>query len=199
LEGNDFLMGLAKIRRLHGVVNTLKTGVENVEASWHGSYINYNDPVPSMAKTIIRHAVAADFNTLLEIDKASFPGGVAYDAVELSYFMNRAGAETLVVDEEGTIVAFVIVEVHRNRRSATVVTLDVRETHRRNGYGTQLLERAEEILVNYGVEAYDLQVDTTNFAAIHFYKKHGFNTVRTLKRYYANGHDAYLMVKELMS
>src|SRR5437016_6194644 len=140
-----------------------------------------------MAKTLIRHAINADFNTLLEIDEASFPGGVAYDAAELSYFMNREGAETLVVEEDVGIVAFLILEVHKTRRSATIVTLDVREPRRRSGYGTQLLERAEEILCEYGVEAYDLQVDVTNRSAILFYKKHGFSTVRTLRKYYANG------------
>ena len=148
-----------------------------------------------MAKTLIRHAVTADFNTLLAIDEASFSGGVAYDAVELSYFMSRNGAETLVVEENDIIVAFLILEVHGTRRYATIVTLDVRETHRRSGYGTQLLTRAEDILREYGVEAYDLQVDVTNRGAINFYKKHGFNSVRTLRNYYANGNDAYLMLK----
>jgi ribosomal-protein-alanine N-acetyltransferase len=169
-----------------------------MEAAWHGCYINDNDTIGSMAKTLIRHAVAADFNTLLEIDEASFPGGVAYDAAELSYFMNRGGAETLVAEEDGGIVAFLILEVHRTRRSATIVTLDVRETHRRSGYGTRLLTRAEDILIDYGVEGYDLQVDVTNRGAIRFYKKHGFQNVRTLQNYYANGNDAYLMVKELL-
>jgi len=150
-----------------------------------------------MTKTLIRHAVTADFKALLEIDEASFPGGVAYDAVELSYFMQRDGAETLVLEEDGDIVAFLIMEVHPTRRSATIVTLDVRETHRRTGCGTRLIKRAEEILRNYGVEAYDLQVDVTNRGAIGFYKKHAFRTVRTLPRYYANGNDAYLMVKDL--
>jgi ribosomal-protein-alanine N-acetyltransferase len=150
-----------------------------------------------MAKTLIRHAAREDFETLLEIDEASFPGGVAYDANELAYFMNRLGAETIVAEEDGQIVAFLIMEVHRARRSATIVTLDVRETCRRSGYGTQLLKRSEEILGDYGVELYDLQVDVTNRNAIRFYKKHGFSIARTLPNYYANGHDAYLMVKEL--
>jgi ribosomal-protein-alanine N-acetyltransferase len=88
-------------------------------------------------------------------------------------------------------------EVHRTRRTATVITLDVREAYRRSGYGTQLLQRAEEILVDYGVELYDLQVDVTNRNAIQFYKKHAFEVVRTLRNYYANGNDAYLMVKDL--
>ena len=150
-----------------------------------------------MTKTLIRHAVRDDFETLLEIDEASFPGGVAYDADELAYFMNRAGAETILVEEDGTITAFLIMEVHRNRRTATIVTVDVREDSRRKGYGTQLLMRAEEILGDYGIELYDLQVDVSNNKAIRFYKKHGFSVVRTLPHYYANGHDAYLMVKEL--
>ncbi len=150
-----------------------------------------------MTKTLIRHAVKADFESLLAIDVSSFPGGVAYDAAELAYFMNHEGAETIVVEVNGTIVAFLIMEIHPTRRTATIVTLDVCENERRNGYASQLLGRSEEILLDYGVEAYDLQVDVTNKGAIAFYKKHGFETIRTLKRYYANGNDAFLMVKEL--
>jgi len=111
--------------------------------------------------------------------------------------MDREGAETIVLEVDKTIVAFLIMEVLRNRRRATVVTLDVDERHRRNGYGSQLLKRSEQTLADYGVEIYDLQVDVTNRAAIIFYKKHGFENVRVLPNYYANGHDAYLMVKEL--
>ncbi|PYS02979.1 MAG: hypothetical protein DMG15_15480 [Acidobacteria bacterium] len=150
-----------------------------------------------MAKALIRHAVREDFETLLEIDEASFPGGVAYDANELAYFMNREGAETLVAEESGQIIAFLIMEVRRNRRTATIITLDVRENHRRSGYGTMLLKRAEDMLRDYGIEIYDLQVDVSNRNAVRFYNKHGFTLVRKLPNYYANGNDAYLMVKEL--
>ena len=150
-----------------------------------------------MTKTLIRHAVPADFESLLAIDVSSFPGGVAYDATELAYFMNRDGAETLVLEEDKQIVAFIVLEVHETRRSGTIITLDVLLKHRRSGYATQLLQRAEAILSDYGVEGYNLQVDVTNRAAISFYKKHGLRIVRTLRHYYANGNDAYLMVKEL--
>jgi ribosomal-protein-alanine N-acetyltransferase len=150
-----------------------------------------------MTKTLIRHAIPTDFESLLAIDVSSFPGGVAYDATELAYFINHEGAETIVLEADGKIVAFLIMEIHRNRRTATIVTLDVCENERRNGYGSQLLRRSEEMLTDFGVEAYDLQVDVTNTGAIAFYKKHGFTTVRTLRHYYANGNDAFLMVKEL--
>jgi [ribosomal protein S18]-alanine N-acetyltransferase len=150
-----------------------------------------------MMKTLIRHTADSDFPRLLQIDQDSFPTDVAYDSAELFYFMNRAGAETIVLESTGTIVAFLIMEVHRNRRMANIVTLDVDKDHRRLGHATQLLKRSEEILVEYGVEIYDLQVDVTNSGAIRFYKRHGFETVRVLRKYYANGNDAYLMVKEL--
>ena len=169
-----------------------------MEAPRHDCYHNDKNLIHSMPKTLIRHAVDADFKVLLEIDEASFPRGVAYDANELAYFMNRDGSETVVLEEDGKIVAFLIMELHRNRRSATIVTVDVRENCWRKGYGSRLLMRAEEMLRDYGIELYDLQVDVSNGQAILFYKKHGFTIVRTLRNYYANGNDAYLMVKELM-
>ena len=197
LESNDLLVCVAEVRAIYAFVNTLEPGVEDVETAGHDCYINDFSRTGSTVKSLIRHALPTDFKVLLEIDEASFPGGIAYNAAELSYFMNRDGTETLVAEEDGQIVAFVIVEIQTGRRRATVVTLDVRATHRRSGYGTQLLERAEEILVDYGVEVYDLQVDVTNGGAIDFYKRQGFKMVRTLKNYYANGNDAFLMMKEL--
>lgn len=198
LELDDLLMRFAKIGRFQCFIHTLESGIVDVEAARHGCcYHKGYNPAGSMAKTVIRHAIRTDFSTLLEIDQASFPGGVAYDAAELAYFMKRQGAETIVLEMDSQIVAFLIMEVHRNHRTATIVTLDVSEKFRRAGFGTQLLKRSEEMLTDYGVETYDLQVDTTNLSAIKFYKKHGFTMIRTLRRYYSNGHDAYLMAKDL--
>ena len=150
-----------------------------------------------MAKTLVRNAVSADFPTLLKIDKASFPPGIAYDFIELSYFMRRKGARTLVAEVEGDIVGFLLLEIMSRRRVATLVTIDIRAEHRRRGYGTELLDCSEQILREASISRYELQVDTANAYALEFYRKHGFVTVNTLKGYYANGNDAYLMVKEI--
>lgn len=150
-----------------------------------------------MAKTIIRPATSADFPVLLAIDAASFPLGISYDSEELSYFINQDGAETIVLEDGGTIAAFIIVDVDRKARSATIVTLDVREEFRRKGYGSQLLRRSEEILLEHNVTTYGLQVDVTNAGAITFYEEHGFRAARKLSKYYPDGHDAYLMIKSL--
>jgi len=38
-----------------------------------------------------------------------------------------------------------------------------------------------------------------NIAALSFYKRHGFNVVKTIPRYYSNGVDALLLEKDLLS
>jgi len=150
-----------------------------------------------MAKTIIRHATSEDFPVLLEIDAASFPAETAYDSNELSYFMNQTGAETIVLEQAGTVAAFLIVEVDAVRKTGTVVTLDVREDFRRLGYGSQLLQKAEEIVSENNAWQFRLQVDVNNTGAIAFYERHGFRPIRKLHHYYADGHDAWLMIKTL--
>lgn len=150
-----------------------------------------------MAKTLVRNAASADFPTLLKIDKASFPPGIAYDFVELSYFMRRKGARTLVAEVDGDIVGFLLLEIMSRRKAATLVTIDIRAEHRRKGYGTELLARSEQVLREAAILRYELQVDTANADAQVFYRKHGFVIVNTLKGYYANGNDAYLMAKEI--
>ncbi len=150
-----------------------------------------------MAKTHVRTAVSSDFPTLLEIDQASFPPGIAYDSSELSYFMKREGSETLVIETDGTIAGFILVEIRRRKKHATMITLDVRSEYRRQGFATELVLASEEVLRKRMVQRFELQVDVENTGAIEFYTKHGFEMLCTLKRYYPNGNDAYLMTKHL--
>ena len=151
-----------------------------------------------MPKTHVRPAVAGDFPTLLGIDQASFPPGIAYNSSELAYFMQREGARTLVAEAGAEIVAFIVVEIRRRRKTAVMITLDVREEFRRLGFASKLLAASEDVLRERNIQRYELQVDVENSAAISFYLKHGFETVSILKNYYSNGHDAYLMVKRLL-
>jgi len=148
-------------------------------------------------KTLIRHATSRDFPTLLSLDEACFPPEIAYDCYDLNHMMSRPGAQTLVLEEEGKICAFLLVEMDRTRKTATLVTLDVYSEHRRKGYASDLLSRSEQILRGQGITAYILQVDTSNEAAIAFYRKNGFETDRLLRKYYPGSRDAWQMVKKL--
>jgi ribosomal protein S18 acetylase RimI-like enzyme len=111
--------------------------------------------------------------------------------------MSRPGSETIVLEEDGTIRSFLMLDIDRRRKTATLVTLDVLSRFRRQGDASALLSRSEEILASHGVTTYRLQVDTTNNAAIAFYRKNGFETVRLLRNYYTGGRDAWEMIKKL--
>ena len=134
---------------------------------------------------------------LLSLDEACFPPEIAYDSYDLRHMMSRAGAQTLVLEEGGEIRAFLLMDVDRSRKMATLVTLDVHGEHRRKGYASTLLARSEQILFEQGVPIYSLQVDTQNEGAISFYRKNGFEVERLLRKYYPGSRDAWQMVKKL--
>jgi ribosomal protein S18 acetylase RimI-like enzyme len=148
-------------------------------------------------KTLIRHATSRDFPVLLSLDEACFPPEIAYDAYDLRHMMSRTGAQTLVLEEDGEICAFLLVDMDRSRKAATLVTLDVNSEHRRKGYASSLLVRSEQILAEHGIRTYKLQVDTQNEGAIAFYRKNGFEVDRLLRKYYPGSRDAWQMVKTL--
>ena len=60
-----------------------------------------------------------------------------------------------------------------------------------------LMADAQKRMELAGCENITLEVRVSNVVAINLYKSCGFNIVATRKRYYENGEDAYLMLKEL--
>lgn len=78
-----------------------------------------------------------------------------------------------------------------------VVTIDVMPATRRSGVGSLLLRAAEQRLHSGGSRAVGLETAVDNTAALSFYKRHGYNVIRTWPRYYSNGVDALVMRKSL--
>ena len=65
------------------------------------------------------------------------------------------------------------------------------------GYASQLMEYALEKSEELHYQNVNLEVRVSNVKAIALYQKFGFKNVAVRKRYYSNGEDAYLMIKEL--
>jgi [ribosomal protein S18]-alanine N-acetyltransferase len=145
---------------------------------------------------VIRDFTADDFEALWRMDQECFPPGVAYSKQELKAYIRHRGGFTLVAVDadrdktQGFIVAHTGPVGH-------IVTIDVDPNARRTGLGSALLSAAEERLRVSGSGSVGLETAVDNVSALAFYKRHGYNVVRTWPRYYSNGVDALVLKKDL--
>ncbi len=154
----------------------------------------------------IRQFRKEDFEQLWAIDQECFPAGISYTRLELAFYMRRNRAFTLVAEGEsagptaattaGGILGFLVGEGSA-RGAGHIITIDVRPEARRHRLGTALLEAAEERLRGDGSRHVFLETAVNNAPAIAFYKRHGYELIKTIPRYYKNDLDALLLGKRL--
>ena len=73
----------------------------------------------------------------------------------------------------------------------------VSEMYRRCGRGGKILDDLVEIAAQKGAKRVFLEVRVSNAPAMSLYLKYGFCGLYARSRYYADGEDALVMVKEL--
>src|SRR5437879_851542 len=119
----------------------------------------------------------------------------------MRHFLNLSSAIHIVAEQEGKIQGFIIADKFRSRRSQQfmghIITIDVMSEARRSRLGSRLLEAVEEQLKDAGCAYVSLETAVDNFAALKFYNKHGYSTLKVLPRYYLDSIDALLMGKKL--
>jgi len=80
-----------------------------------------------------------------------------------------------------------------------IVSIAVDQKYRKAGIGTTLLrESMKSMKEKYKAEEVYLEVRVSNYTAINMYEKNGYQKVKLLKGYYADGEDAYLMAAQLV-
>jgi [ribosomal protein S18]-alanine N-acetyltransferase len=165
------------------------------------------------ARFSIREYRPTDFETLWELDQLCFPRGIAYSQQELSSFLARRHAISLVAEPDGDVDAdstgvpvdssrlkiagFVVAHAIRHKYGR-ILTLDILPQARRFGLGTTLMMACEERLRSGGCTAVFLETAVNNEAALQLYRKLGYEVVNILPDYYASHSlDAFAMGKVL--
>ena len=177
---------------------------------------SYNDGV----EFTLREFRQDDFETLWRIDQECFVQGIAYSRPELAAYIRQRGSFTLVAepmvgkaDFNGPqvltvdsasgresmpgVLGFIVAEANR-RGIGHILTIDVPPASRRFGVGSKLLATAEERLRAASCRSVVLETAVDNSAAVAFYKRHRYDIVKTIPRYYPNGVDAFVLEKELL-
>jgi ribosomal-protein-alanine N-acetyltransferase len=115
----------------------------------------------------------------------------------------RRFPETFIVaEEDGNVMGYIMcrIEVGLSNfgfaglvRKGHIVSVAVMPEHRRKGAGAALVTSAIEGMRAYGAKQCYLEVRVSNEEAINLYKKLGLEITRTIRGYYADGEDAYVM------
>jgi ribosomal-protein-alanine N-acetyltransferase len=82
-------------------------------------------------------------------------------------------------------------------RKGHVVSIAVLPQGRRKGVARALMSRAMEGMRHYKAKLCYLEVRVTNKPGVALYKKLGFEVSRTIRGYYSDNEDAYVMSKKL--
>ena len=121
----------------------------------------------------------------------------------------RRFPETFIVAEEnGKVIGYIMcrIEVGMSNfglsgliKKGHIVSVAVMPDDRRKGVGQALVNTAAEGMRLYNAKQCYLEVRITNESAISVYKKLGFEITRTIRSYYADGENAYVMSREISS
>lgn len=148
----------------------------------------------SQTRLAIREFEKSDFERLYEIDQAAFAPGIAYSHLELQHYIHSRKSRTLVAEDAGEVIGFVIA-CSEPRRLGHIITIDVAPHRQREQIGSRLLGLIEQWLWQQGVEAIYLETPVDDTGARGFYDKHGYFVLERIEAYYNESIDALVMMK----
>ncbi len=123
--------------------------------------------------------------------------------------LHRKFPETFIIaEEDGEVVGYIMCRIETSLSSFVfrglvkkghIVSVAVLPSCRGKGIGAALVSKAMENMRLYNAKQCFLEVRLTNTPAINLYRGLGFQVSRTIKGYYADGADAYVMARNLPS
>jgi ribosomal-protein-alanine N-acetyltransferase len=153
----------------------------------------------------VRKFALEDLASVTKINRVCLPENYTdYFFVDLA----KRFPETFIVADQGhEVVGYIMcrIEVGLSNfglgglvKKGHIVSIAVLPEHRRKGIGEAIIEKAmEKMHTDYNAKQCFLEVRVTNEPAIGMYKKLGFEITRTIRGYYADGEDAYVMTKTM--
>lgn len=150
-----------------------------------------------------RQATARDIDAISDLHDKAFSAFV--DTRETYAMFANALADTqnseliAATDNDGNIAGFLLLGAEHSmvRGGLNVDVVAVDDKYRGQGLGRALMEKAEEIALQYNFNTVTLQVHEDNAAAIGLYKKMDYRTKGRHNRYYCDGKSAIEMHKRV--
>jgi len=146
----------------------------------------------------------SDLDGVIQINRECLP-----ENYTPHFFINlykRFPATFIVAEVNGDIVGYIMCRIETGipsfkllgiTKKGHVISIAVLPSHHRKGIGCALMREATQAMVNYNAKECYLEVRESNLHAVNLYKKLRFETARTIRNYYADGEDAFVMAIRL--
>jgi ribosomal-protein-alanine N-acetyltransferase len=141
----------------------------------------------------LRAAALADIPAVVAIESATFPCPWSEGTFCLEIENGVSRFKVLVLGDE--VIGYYDLWICADE--AHLLNVAVAAANRRQGHGRMMAEDAMREAVRAKCVKMVLEVRTSNVAAISLYEKFGFKKVAQRPRYYADGENADVMMKEL--
>ncbi|MFC3960316.1 ribosomal protein S18-alanine N-acetyltransferase [Halovivax cerinus] len=153
-------------------------------------------PHPAPDGVTIRRAERADLLAVIRIESASFPQPWPANAFEA--FLGEPGF-LVAVDAANRVVGYAVADVTPTHGGLLghLKDIAVHPDRRGNGIATALLERVFVLMHTSGADSLKLEVRESNEPALELYRGAGFEPLRRVDDYYADGEDAIVMLHDL--
>ncbi|GGM66966.1 ribosomal-protein-alanine N-acetyltransferase RimI [Thermogymnomonas acidicola] len=142
----------------------------------------------------VRNFRKQDLDRVVDIGNSSL---TEYYTPSLIMDLYRSWPESFMVYCVGSEIVGFIVGSRQSDIDARILLLAVDARYRNQGCGSALMDSFLRLCRDCGIRSVRLEVRTDNEKAISFYRRYGFSITSTLKSYYSDASDAYVMWKIL--
>jgi ribosomal-protein-alanine N-acetyltransferase len=146
----------------------------------------------------------ADLNEVIQVNRECLP-----ENYSPHFFINlykRFPGTFIVAEVNEKIVGYVMCRIETGipsfkllglTKKGHVISIAVLPNHHRTGIGYTLMLQATQAMKSYNAKECYLEVRRSNLSAVNLYTKLGFKIARTIRNYYADGEDAFVMAIHL--
>lgn len=147
---------------------------------------------------MIRDATLEDVDALVALEERCFETD-RLSRRNFRHLITKGKAVTLLEQQQGAVVGYVLVLFHRGTSLARLYSIAVDSAHHRTGLGRRLTEAAESAARERDCVTMRLEIRTDNLASIALFTGLGYREFDTYEDYYEDHADALRMEKRLVA
>ena len=149
----------------------------------------------SLSDLVISESGSNFSAVLAALHAGAFEGVARWSESTFAELFATPGTQAFLASLQGEPVGFILIRAVLDE--AEILTLAVSPEWRRRGVARKLLETVERELGRKKITRLFLEVSTKNASAEMLYRTCGFVTAGTRKRYYEDGSDAIVMMRDM--